>query len=212
MLLFQTLYVCDKVMQQMENQAANQNFLRNAPLQRLMQVMLRHCRPSLLKAVFDLFLIIVAACWTWFVSFSQVTDPGSPLPFLFVVVTARMALYGILRMDLLSWLNVSRHDVLWIAISAVLGVPLILFIFLILPEPFTLRAMTRPYLLLLTEPALYTLLLCAARITARAVRSSGRGHRRVLLVGAGDAGHAIAFQIQESQADFDIVGFVDDAD
>ena len=45
----------------------------------------------------------------------------------------------------------------------------------------------------------------------RAASSGGRGNRRVLLVGAGDAGHAIAFQIQESQADFDIIGFVDDA-
>ena len=198
-------------MQQVESQTINRSFLRDTPLQRFMQILLRRCHPILLKITVDLVLIIIAACWTWFVSFSQVSHPGNPLPFLIVVVTARVLIYGILRMDLLSWLNVSRHDVVWIAISAVLGVPLILLLFLLLPEPFSLRALTRPQLILVTEPALYTLLLCAARITARATRSSGRGNRRVLLVGAGDAGHAIAFQIQESQADFDIIGFVDDA-
>ncbi|HEY0072755.1 MAG TPA: nucleoside-diphosphate sugar epimerase/dehydratase [Abditibacteriaceae bacterium] len=189
-----------------------QNSLWHTRLQQFMQGLLRHGRANVLKSVIDFLLIILAACWTWFVSFSQVTDPGSPLPFLIVVVSARVLLYRIFRLDLLSWFTVSRHDVMWIAATAILGVPLILLVFFLLPEPFTLRAMTRPHLILVTEPALYTLLLCAARITARAAYSSKAGSRRVLIVGAGDAGLAIAFQIQESRGDFDVVGFVDDAD
>lgn len=164
-----------------------------------------------IRILIDVIIIIVAACWTWFVSFSQVAQPGNPLPFLIVVVVTRVLLHRVLRLDLLSWINVSRHDVLQLALSAALGVPLIALFFLMLPEPFTLRAMTRPQLMLLTEPALYLLLMCAARITARAAYVQNLGNRRVLIVGAGAAGHAIAFQIQESQADYKIVGFVDDA-
>ena len=122
-------------MQQVENQTVNRSFLQDTRLQRLMQTLLRHCHPSLLKVVVDLVLIMTAACWTWFVSFSQVSHPGNPLPFLIVVVTARVLIYGILRMDLLSWINVSRHDVIWIVLSAILGVPLILFIFLFCRNP-----------------------------------------------------------------------------
>lgn len=201
-----------QTIRQPEKNAISQNLLWHTRLQQFMQGLLRRCRADVLKSAIDFALIILAACWTWFVSFSQVPDPGSPLPFLVIVVSARVLLYRIFRLDLLSWFNVSRHDVLWIAITAILGIPLILLVFLLLPEPFTLRAMTRPQLILVTEPALYTLLLCAARITARAAYSSKAGSRRVLIVGAGDAGLAIAFQIQESRADFDIVGFVDDAD
>ena len=198
-------------MQSSDKISSEQNFLRDTTLQRLINSVMQRFHPTILKTLVDFFLIITAASWTWFVSFSQSVNPGSPLPFIFVVVLARIILYRVLRIDLLSWFNVSRHDVFWLAISAILGIPLILLVFLLLPEPFTLRAMTRPYLILITEPALYLLLLCAARITARATRFTGRGDRRVLLVGAGDAGHAIAFQIQESQGNYEIVGFVDDS-
>src|SRR5688500_9188809 len=183
--------------QPLEKNTTSRRSLWHTRLQQLIQRLLRLFRADVLKSAIDSALIIIAACWTWFVSFSQVADPGSPLPFLTIVVLARVLLYRIFRLDLLSWFNVSRHDVLWIAISAVLGIPLILLAFLLLPEPFTLRAMTRPQLILITEPALYTLLLCAARITARAAvaQSNKAGNRRVLIVGAGDAGLAIAFQI-----------------
>lgn len=195
-----------------ENRALSYRTLWHTRLQKLIRALLRRGQAKYIKIMVDFAMIFIAASWTWFVSFSQVSHPRNPLPFIAVVVIARILLYRILRLDLLSWMNVSRYDVLWIGISAVLGLPFILLVFFLLPEPFSLKGMTRPHLILATEPALYTLLLCAARITARAARPSGRGGRRVLIVGAGDAGHAIAYQIQETNADFDVVGFVDDAE
>lgn len=200
-----------RYMSSTDQKLSKEKLWKHTTLHRLMLLLASWHGVWVLKVFIDFTLITIAACWTWLVSFSQIPNPGNPLPFLAVVVTVRMLLYRILRLDLISWMNVSRHDVLWIGISAVLGMPMIMLTFLLLPDPFKVKALTRPILVLLTEPALYSLLLCAARITARAASSSGRGNRRVLLVGAGDAGHAIAFQIQESRSDYHIVGFVDDA-
>jgi len=95
-----------------------------------------------------------------------------------------------------------------------LGPPLIAFILAILPPPFTLRALVRPGLILLTEPAFYLLLFSAARITVRGMSQSSHRHQeqahRVLIVGAGAAGRALAFQIQEQEPNYQIVGLVDD--
>ena len=163
------------------------------------------------KLVADALLIVLAAFWTWFVSFSQVADLGSPLPFVGVVVAARLVIYMLMRLHRFSWVNVSRYDVFWLAASAVSGVPLILLLYQILPPPFTLRALERPYLVVLTEPALYMLLLCGARITVRALAGGRRqGNYKILIVGARDAGRSLAFQLQESNTRYDVIGFADD--
>jgi FlaA1/EpsC-like NDP-sugar epimerase len=165
------------------------------------------------KLLADACLITLAAFWTWFVAFSQVPDLGSPLPFVGVVFVSRMAIYMAMRLQRFSWINVSRYEVFWLAVSALLGLPLVLILYQVLPEPFTLRALERPYLVVLTEPALYLLLLCGARIAARALavegRRSGWSHK-ILIVGARDAGRALAFQLQESSTRFEVTGFVDD--
>jgi FlaA1/EpsC-like NDP-sugar epimerase len=165
------------------------------------------------KLFADACLIIIAAFWTWFVAFSQVEAIGSPLPFVGVVVASRLAIYMAMRLQRFSWINVSRYEVFHLTVSALLGMPLILLLYQLLPEPFTLRALARPYLIVLTEPALYLLLLCGARIAARALavegRRSGWSHK-ILIVGARDAGRSLAFQLQESSTQFEVIGFVDD--
>jgi FlaA1/EpsC-like NDP-sugar epimerase len=170
---------------------------------------------EVLKPFIDLILILLAATWAWLVSFGQVPNPGSILPFLTVVVCARLAIYFILGLHRSSWLHVSRFEIFWLTLSALLGPPVIAILFKILPEPFTLRDLVRPQLLLTTEPAFYLLLLFGSRITARAMffsgGPSGRGElRRILILGAGNAGRSLAFQVQECRHDYCMIGFLDD--
>ncbi|HEX8550593.1 MAG TPA: nucleoside-diphosphate sugar epimerase/dehydratase [Abditibacteriaceae bacterium] len=173
---------------------------------------LRVKRIDHLKIAMDGSLMVIAASWAWLVSFGQVRSPGSPIPFLFAVLAARFAIYFCLQLHRTSWLHVSRFEVFWLGVSALLGPPFIAAILWILPEPFTLQKLTRPEIILSTEPAFYLLLLFGARMTARAISYNKRPEdlRRVLIIGAGDAGRALAYQIQESQSPFEIVGFLDD--
>lgn len=169
-------------------------------------------RPDAIKIVIDLILITAAAFWAWFVSFGQLPNPGSPLPFLAVAVGARTIIYFVMRLHRMSWLHVSRYELLWLLVSAAVGPLAIAILIGILPVPFSLRTLVRPDLILVTEPALYLLLLCGARISARAAYSNqpADGKRqRVLIVGAGAAGRALAFQIQE-EGSYEIAGMVDD--
>lgn len=195
----------------MSRQSLKPSGLMSVPARNLVNYTLKSSTPDLIKFLADLTLIVVAALAAWFVCFSQVREPGSPWPFVSTVVAARLFLYGILRLHRLSWLHVSRYEVLWLALTAVLGAPLTAVLLYVLPLPFTLRQLVRPASIFITEPAFYLLLLCGARITARAIANScpGRG-RRVLIVGAGATGRALAYQIQESVNDYQIVGFVDD--
>ena len=89
--------------------------------------------------------------------------------------------------------------------------------FKLLPYPFTLNGLVRPQYIFLTEPAFYLLLLSGARITARAAHTPtaipSRGNARcprILIVGAQAAGRALAFHIEETTRDYEVVGFVDD--
>jgi FlaA1/EpsC-like NDP-sugar epimerase len=169
--------------------------------------------PDCIKVVIDCILIIISAAWVWFMAYSQVPHPGRPWAFIMVVLVARLLIYFPLGLHRQSWLNVSRYEVFIIALSAILGVFVIAALFFILPQPFTLRALLRPKLMLATEPAFYLLLLCMVRFAARALASSPsetQGKRRILIVGAYDAGRSLAFQIQESSSfDYQVVGFVD---
>ncbi|MDQ3813681.1 MAG: hypothetical protein M3347_06990, partial [Armatimonadota bacterium] len=184
------------------------------PVRKIIDYAMRMPAPDMVKLATDIALILTAAAWSWWVSFSQVQEPaGSPLPFLTVVLFVRLALYFALSLHRTPWLHVSRHEVLWLAVSAVTGSALIAFFMHLLPAPFTLNGLVRPYLILVTESALYLLLLSGARIAVRAVistRPTNGQCRRLLIVGAGAAGNALAFQIQESMNDYEIIGFVDD--
>ena len=183
------------------------------PLRNFIRYVLRFSHPDIVKVSVDIGLILIAAGWTWLISFGQVPSPGSPLPFMVAVLCARLFIYFALRLHHLSWLHVSRYDVLWLALSAALGPIAIGLLLRVLPEPFTLRALVRPDLILAAEPAFYLVLLCGARITARALASDpqdGDAKHRVLIVGAGAAARSLAFQIQEQKAAYHIVGLVDD--
>ena len=166
------------------------------------------------KIAADTVLIVLAASWAWFASSEQAPRPGSPLPFLVTVLAARLPLYFAFRLHRMCWRSVSRFDVVRLAETAILGFPLIVLLYVVLPEPFTLSGLVRPYLILPTEAALYLLLLSGIRITARAVasnvRRNGNSRRRTLIIGAGDMGLALAFQIRESNSQYEVLGFLDD--
>lgn len=169
-------------------------------------------QPDAVKIAIDCAFIAIAAGWTWLVAYSQVPNPGSPLPFMTTVLVARLFIYFPLRLYRHSWLHVSRHEVFWLAVSALLGPFAIAAVFAVLPDPYTLSALVRPHLILATEPALYLLMLCLARLTARTLYSNSQKEcsHRLLIIGAGATGRALAFQIQETTDDYQIVGFVDD--
>jgi FlaA1/EpsC-like NDP-sugar epimerase len=179
------------------------------------KVLANHTSPSLVKTAVDLILIVVAAAWTWFVAFSQMPSPPNPLPSIGVVVLGRLFVYRLLELYKMSWTHVSRHDALWLVLSAILGAPVIALLFRVLPAPFSMSGVTRPHLILLTEAAFYTLLLGGARIATRALEEGRwrvrRGQRRLLIIGAGSAGRSLAFQLQETASqEYYVVGFVDD--
>jgi FlaA1/EpsC-like NDP-sugar epimerase len=182
------------------------------PTNGVLNWVLASSRIELIKIAVDVCLIIVAALWAWLVCFGQVRSPGSPIPFLIVVCFARIVLYFGFGLHTTSWLNVSRFEVFWLTVSAVLGPPFIALLFWMLPPPFTLNPLTRPIVVLTTEPAFYLLLLFGARITIRAIAHSSNPEKRIriLIVGAGEAGSALASQIQEYRAPYRIVGFLDD--
>ncbi len=165
------------------------------------------------RAIVDVTLIAGAAAWAWFGSYGQIDSPGSPLPFLAVVLCARIPIYFGLNVHRMPWRKVSKHDVFWLAGSAVAAPPVMALLFYILPDPFTLGQLVRPYLIFATEPALYLILLGGARISARTIATNHRrgGHgNRTIVVGTGDAARSLVWQIQESVTDYDVVGFVDD--
>ena len=165
------------------------------------------------KLVLDLALMSGAALWAWFVAFGQAPARVSPLPFLAVILCGRLPVYLAFRLHRMSWRIVSKYDLAGLAASAVLAVPLIALLFYVLPDPFTLRHLLQPHLLLATEPVLYLVLLSGARMAVRSLANNRRRRQRtcrVLIVGTGDAARSLVWQILESATEYDVIGFVDD--
>jgi FlaA1/EpsC-like NDP-sugar epimerase len=187
------------------------------PLRKLIALAARWRKLDEVKIIADLILILVATSWTWMLTFGQVPHPVSPLPFIGLVVATRVIINYFLQVHRFSWLQVSRHEFVVLGLSAIFGSMAIGTLFLLLPEPFNLQGLTRPTLLLITEPALYLVLLCAARVTIRAANSGGRSRnargeslKRALIVGAQAPGRALAFHVEESRSGIQVVGFVDE--
>ena len=182
------------------------------PASHALDLVLAMPRLDLVKPAIDLCLIVLAAAWAWLVSFGQIARPGEIWPFLIAVLIARGIIYFGLLLHRTSWLHVSRFEVLSLFLSAIMGPPAIAFVLWILPDPFTLKSLVRPIILLTTEPAFYLLVLCGGRMTARAIAHSKKpkSTRRVLIVGAGSAARALALQVQEVRSDYHIIGFLDD--
>lgn len=183
------------------------------PMQVAVQKLLSLPYLGQIKFVLDVLLILAAGAWAWWTSFSQVEIPGHIWPFLVAVLVARISVFCALGLQHSSWLHVSRFEVFRLVLSAVLGTPLIAALLYYLPDPFNLRPIVRPTWVLITEAAFYLLVMFGARITARALASSGTEIgvlKRVLIIGAGNSGKALAFQLQETQSGYQPVGFLDD--
>lgn len=182
------------------------------PARHLVDFVLRLPRLDIAKPILDLLLITLAAGWAWIVSYGQVSHPGSPFPFLISVVLARAFIYFVMKLHRTSWLHVSRFEVMWLLVSALCGPPIIALVMWVLPDPFTLNQLAHPEIVLSTEAAFYVLLLFGVRITARALAHSKRPHnlRRILIIGAGQTGRSLAYQIQETGNNYQAVGFLDD--
>ena len=76
---------------------------------------------ALLKIVFDALLIVVAASWAWFICYSQINSHPSPLPFIAVALVMRSLIGYLLGLHHTSWIHVSRHEVVALAVSTILG-------------------------------------------------------------------------------------------
>ena len=187
------------------------------PIQKCIATAARWGRLSVVKGTTDLILVFIATCWTWALTFGQLPHPGNPSAFILLVVVARGLLNYIVGLHRLSWIHVSRYELVRIALSALLGPVIIGTLLLALPDPLTLRALPRPYLWLITEPAIYLVLLSAARITVRAAisgsaaKKNGRtASRRAVIIGAQSAGRALVFHLEEMQSDIQVVGFLEE--
>lgn len=163
------------------------------------------------KLLTDIVLIALAAVWTWLVVLEPQPAAGNAALFVLVVLTIRLPLYALLGIWKYSWKHVSPQDALQLGFSAVLGGPLLVAALHFLPAPFPPQV--RPEFVLLTEPAYYLLFLSTVRLLARlANQSHSGGHERgrVLIVGAGSTGHALAYMLEEAGAEYTVVGYLDD--
>ncbi|MDD3926958.1 MAG: nucleoside-diphosphate sugar epimerase/dehydratase [bacterium] len=172
-------------------------------------------RRTPIKISLDFVLICTAALWAWYVSFSQVSFPADPLPFILVVMCVRLPVHIIFDLHKVSWRNISRYDATRLAAASITGSVITAVLFRILPDPFNIYDLARPYLLFFTESAFNFLLLSSVRMAARAIASSSKQagankQRQIVIVGAGAAGMALAYQIQETMNGYKITGFVDD--
>jgi len=170
---------------------------------------------TVIKIGIDFILICTAALWSWYVSFSQVSVPGEPFLFILAIICIRFPINIIYNLHNMSWRNVSRYDITQLSAGSITGGVIIALLFRAFSDPFYIHALIRPYLLFVTESAFNLLLLSSVRVSARAIASHNKQagtnrQRRVIIVGAGSAGMALAYQIQETMAGYKIVGFVDD--
>jgi FlaA1/EpsC-like NDP-sugar epimerase len=197
------------------NSSSSKNQHRSpiVPARHFVDILLRLPHLEIVRPTLDLLLIGLAGLWSWVVTYGQISNPGSPLPFVSCVVLGRAIIYFTLKLHRSSWLHVSRFEVMWLAVSALAGSLVIGLILWLLPDPFTVSQLARPAIVLSTEAAFYLLFLFGVRMTARALATSrdAKSLRRVLIVGAGEAGRALAYQIQETGSRYQAVGFLDDS-
>jgi FlaA1/EpsC-like NDP-sugar epimerase len=184
-------------------------------LHRIFRFLLDFKYRTAVKISVDFILICTAALWSWYASFSQVSVPGEPFLFVLAIISIRLPIYIIYNLHKISWRNISRYDITQLSAGSITGGVIIALLFRAFSDPFYIHALIRPYLLFVTESAFNLLLLSSVRISARAIASHNKQagtnrQRRVIIVGAGSAGMALAYQIQETMTGYKIAGFVDD--
>ena len=165
-----------------------------------------------LKAIIDFFLMLVAAGWAWKIGAVFPTPAPGVRCFVLSVGGVGLLTYLTLRLYRLPWRTVSCPDVLWLAGSALLAVPLLLALFLAGPA-FWRGSAARLLPILEVQPALYLVLLGGVRIATRTFAMNSRTEpdaRRLLVVGSGDAARSLVWQIQNSSTGYRVVGLVDD--
>jgi FlaA1/EpsC-like NDP-sugar epimerase len=155
-------------------------------------------------------LIICSLILAWLLRF-DFTLPYRPIllsaiPILVVTRLATMAFYGLLRG---WWKYVGIRDV--IDILKAVGTGSILFLVLM---RFALRATAFPRAIYVLEALLSAGLLMGVRLLSRVVAESVRENisscKRVILLGAGSAAHAILREIRRPGSPYVAVGCVDD--
>jgi FlaA1/EpsC-like NDP-sugar epimerase len=186
--------------------------LLRQPLYRLVERAIGAGTPDHVKAALDVLLMAGAALWAWSLGYGQLEHAGTPWPFIGAVLVVRLPLHYLLRLHRTSWRSVSRYDVMRLAASAALGLPLIALLCWLLPGRPIVGHLPHPHLPLIGEASSYLLLLSGARITARALYGSvlGRHGRRALIVGTGHLGRSLASQLFDSPREYSLVGFLDD--
>jgi FlaA1/EpsC-like NDP-sugar epimerase len=130
---------------------------------------------------------------------------------MLLLIVVRVTSFASFRLDRTTWRFASTGDVLRLAGCTLLG----MMAFLVFSEAGTLRAQI-PRVVILLEAGLTANLTAAVWIFYRAgyeyqrTHAQGNGHKRVLIVGAGEAGHLLARVIQRSGLGYRLLGFIDD--
>ena len=168
------------------------------------------------KLTVDLALIALAALWTCLVVFGAKISAPNVTVFVLVVLAVRVPLYFLLSLWRNSWKHLSTLDLRQLATSALAAIPAYVAV---LYGPSWLGfgplliGITRPSVVLLTEPAFYVLFLSGVRLLVRMYyrQAQGRSERLpVLIVGAGAAGVALGYLLEEGGGDYTVAGYVDD--
>ena len=169
-----------------------------------------------LKILIDIVLMAGAALWSWTVVLGRGVTVSNAALFVLVALVIRLPLYYLFGVWRDSWKQASAHDVLQLAISGVAATPLfaaILYLPIYYQRHFLLPELGRPSILLLTEPAFYLLFLGSMRLLARmyqTVQVESSGKVRVMLVGAGPTGAALAYLLEQGGNEYSVVGYLDD--
>jgi FlaA1/EpsC-like NDP-sugar epimerase len=183
--------------------SGSHRFTRNFP-----QLLLRY-RPWFI-GMFQAWLIICSLILAWLLRF-DFTLPYRPIlllavPILVFTRLATMAYYGLLRG---WWKYVGIRD--GIDILKAVGTGSILFLFIM---RFALRATAFPRTIYVLEALLTAGLLVGVRLLSRVLAESVRENiptcKRVILIGAGSAAHAILREIHRPGSGYLAVGCLDD--
>ncbi len=171
---------------------------------------------DLLKVLFDVVLIALAALWSWTVVLGREVTASNAAWFVLMDLVARLPVYRLLGIWRYSWKQVSPQDILQLGLSAVAAMPLlaaVLYVPVYLGRHFLLPELGRPSILLLTEPVFYVLFLGSIRLLVRMYQTAQQdadSRTPVLVVGAGATGAALGYMLEQPGHEYTVAGYLDD--
>ncbi len=171
---------------------------------------------DLVKVFLDIFLMALAALWSWTVVQGREVTAANAALFVALALAIRLPLYALLGIWRYSWKQVSPQDVMQLGLSALAAMPFmaaLLYLPDYLDRTFLLPDLERPSIVVVTEPVFYALFLGSMRLLVRMYQTAqGDGEARipVLVVGAGATGAALGYLLEQPGHEHWVAGYLDD--